>query len=543
MDTSLSSRDRILEENNNEQVKVEKLKIFPWQRVWYRKIQKILDEHYCYVDNSPTGVGKTFMSLYVAIKRNLPVVVIGPATLEEDWREYALNYGVKLIDYISYHSLAGKTGKIIKHGLLTREDKNKNVIGKNSTTVYDPTDYLIKLIDDGTFFIFDEIQNAKNESTFFKSVVAISSTIRLNIYPGCKTIAAFMSATPIVKQSEAIRLLKVMGVITKEKLYHINQLTKRPVFEGFREVVNFAKKYNMEKTNKLVDNSHKSTNDEIKELTWKIYVQVLKPNMVGAMVAPASAFPDGALLDAKNGFYNISQNGGDKMAYAIQLLGDFVSFEQKEDEDYIDIDVFREKGRLAQLQIILHELEKPRIEIYARLASLYLNENLNRKVIIFVNYDDTVVSLKWVLQNFNPVIMTGKTPIKKRKEIKDRFNTDLNCRLMIANFKVGGVGLSLHDKVGDSPRVVLLTPNYYLINLHQAAGRVYRMGLKSLATVRMVYAKGTGLIENRILDNIAKKTDILKQAIDEASADCTLFPGDYPYYIEPKVNNVMLGEI
>lgn len=542
MSSSLSTQD--LTENNNEQVKVERLKIFPWQRVWYKKIQKILDEHYCYVDNSPTGVGKTFMSLYVAIKRNLPIVVIGPATLEEDWREYALNYGVKLIDYISYHSLAGKTGKAIKHGLLTREDKNKGVLGKNSITVYDPTDYLIKLIDDGTFFIFDEIQNAKNESTFFKSVVAISSTIRLNIYPGCKTIAAFMSATPIVKQNEAIRLLKVMGVITKEKLYHINQLTKRPVFEGFKEVVNFAKKYNIEKTIKLVDNNHKNTNDEIKELIWKIYVQILKPNMVGAMVAPASAFPDGALLDAKNGFYNISELGGDRMGYAIKLLGDFVSYEPKEDEeDYIDMNVFREKGKLAQLQIILHELEKPRIEIYARLASLYLNENLNRKVIIFVNYDDTVVSLKWVLQNFNPVIMTGKTPLKRRKEIKDRFNNDLDCRLMIANFKVGGVGLSLHDKVGDSPRVVLLTPNYYLINLHQAAGRVYRMGLKSLATVRMVYAKGTGLMENRILDNIAKKTDVLKQAIDEASADCTLFPGDYPYYIEPKVNNVMLGEI
>lgn len=530
-------------DNDLEPVKIERLKIYPWQRKWYNKIKEILENHYCYVDNSPTGVGKTFMSLYVAIKRNLPIVVIGPATLEEDWKEYALNYGAKLISYISYHSLAGKMGKPIKHDFLLREDRVMTTESgqKYVITDYHPTDYLLNLIDEGTFFIFDEIQNAKNESTFFKAVAAFSHSIKVNIYPNCKTIAAFMSATPIVKESEVRRLLKVMGVITKERLYYIHPVTKRPIPDGFKEVVNFAKKYDLNKTLDILERNSINTPDAIINLTWMIFVKVLKPHMVGAMVAPASAFPEGALLDAKNGFYNISAHGGAHMQKAVKKLEKFISFEPN--SETMNVNVFQNKGKLAELQTIMHELEKPRLEIYARLANLYLNENLKRKVIIFVSYDDSVTTLKWMLQNYNPVIMTGKTLIKKRKIIKDTFNNDLSCRLMIANFKVGGVGLSLHDKVGDAPRVILLTPNYYLINLHQAAGRIYRMGLKSLATVRMVYAKGTGLIENTILDNIARKTSTLKEGIDETAANCTLFPGDYPYYIEPNTENIIFGDI
>ena len=96
------------------------------------------------------------------------------------------------------------------------------------------------------------------------------------------------------------------------------------------------------------------------------------------------------------------------------------------------------------------------------------------------------------------------------------------------NTAVGGVGISLHDTVGNAPRFMLISPSHKLLEIIQAASRIYRDGTMSNAYVRVFYGKGNVGAEISILQALARKTTILKGVIDEHLNDLLLLPGEYP---------------
>ena len=61
---------------------------------------------------------------------------------------------------------------------------------------------------------------------------------------------------------------------------------------------------------------------------------------------------------------------------------------------------------------------------------------------------------------------------------------------MIANIRAGGVGISLHDTIGNFGRVSLISPTWSSIELKQALGRIDRAGARTPCIQRIVYCKG-----------------------------------------------------
>ena len=77
------------------------------------------------------------------------------------------------------------------------------------------------------------------------------------------------------------------------------------------------------------------------------------------------------------------------------------------------------------------------------------------------------------------------------------------ANIIICNIKAGGIGISLHDTIGNHPRVSLISPTWSSIDLVQALGRIHRAGGKSKSLQRIIYTADT--IEERIADKLKNK--------------------------------------
>lgn len=152
--------------------------------------------------------------------------------------------------------------------------------------------------------------------------------------------------------------------------------------------------------------------------------------------------------------------------------------------------------------------EHLKVDLLASLTHDYLENN--KSVVIFVNYTETLFEL---LKKFPKasVIHGGQTRKGERDSEIARFQSD-KSRVMIANIRAGGVGVSLHDLNGRFGRVSLICPTYSGQDLIQACGRVHRDGGKSTSLQRIVYAKGT--VEEEMCRKVAGRVESI-QAIND----------------------------
>jgi hypothetical protein len=109
-------------------------------------------------------------------------------------------------------------------------------------------------------------------------------------------------------------------------------------------------------------------------------------------------------------------------------------------------------------------------------------------VIIFTNFNETVDALMRNLKT-KCVIRGGQSSEERQANI-DAFQADTS-RVIIANIRAGGVGVSLHDLHGNHPRLALICPTYSAQDLRQSLGRCHRAGGKTKSVQRIVYAAGT----------------------------------------------------
>lgn len=152
---------------------------------------------------------------------------------------------------------------------------------------------------------------------------------------------------------------------------------------------------------------------------------------------------------------------------------------------------FKEEGDkskfiIAKLQTEFRNIELLKIPTFIELTNDYLENNFS--VVIFVNYTDT---LKILAKKLNTdVLIYGGQSAKEREININKFQSD-KARIIIANIKAGGIGISLHDINGKHPRVALISPTQSATNLIQALGRIYRSGAKSKSLQRIIFAANT----------------------------------------------------
>lgn len=94
------------------------------------------------------------------------------------------------------------------------------------------------------------------------------------------------------------------------------------------------------------------------------------------------------------------------------------------------------------------------------------------KIVVFAHHREVIASLQAALQTYNPVVVTGETPMEKRQEAVDRFQTDPSCRVFVGNIKAAGVGITLTA----ASHVVFVELDFVPGWISQAEDRCHRIG-------------------------------------------------------------------
>lgn len=148
-----------------------------------------------------------------------------------------------------------------------------------------------------------------------------------------------------------------------------------------------------------------------------------------------------------------------------------------------------------------------KIERAVDLAAELLSNN--EKVVIFSMFKETCKELAKQLKEYNPAILNGDTD----KSIVDstivKFQTDLNCKLLIATCECMGTGHSLHQQC--SYAIFIDTPWTYADYL-QCQDRIHRLGSTKPVFIYNLICENT-------VDELVNKIVSRKEAIGDYIVD------------------------
>lgn len=109
------------------------------------------------------------------------------------------------------------------------------------------------------------------------------------------------------------------------------------------------------------------------------------------------------------------------------------------------------------------------------------------KVFLLAHYQKTVEALAKRFEKYKPAVIYGPTSHRNEAE-KDRFLKDPECRIAIANYVSGGVGLNLQDVCYTA---IAVEPTGVPGDFDQAVDRLHRSGQQHQVNVYVLLPKGT----------------------------------------------------
>lgn len=184
------------------------------------------------------------------------------------------------------------------------------------------------------------------------------------------------------------------------------------------------------------------------------------------------------------------------------VLGDknpaiLAKLERKLLEKYGELDEYRERLAEDDAHFATY-LQRLGLE-KAKQALPFLEQVLTttkENILIFAHHDEVIQKLSGWLSNFEPVVLTGKTPSKKRQGLVDEYmKTDK--RVFIGNIVACGIGLNITK----ADLVLIVEPSWNDGVNVQALKRVQRYGRSKMVRVLYVVLKNSYDAErlNRVL--------------------------------------------
>jgi len=522
---------------------VENIELKSYQTGHVDALIEILKKYPVACDFSALGSGKSFTSSYISL--NSPfnfkhVIVIGPVSIADDWGKKKTVYGVPLHSFVSYNSLRSVKGKfVLSNGLLNRYDSTRemNIKGKIikvDVVDFDCTTLYKRMVSEGLLLIIDEIQSIKNITAQFKACQQLVHEIvgscnyvsgTTDGVPRNNSRVLLLSGTPFDKEKQLPHFYRLISMMKHDELSQYNIQTCSNTWTGFGDICKISKSIDIKTTKQIViypDNS--VANAKIIPMCYQLFQKVIKQIISHSMYSVQIEFKTAKA----NAFYSILEDDDRKLlSEGVDTLKSTVCFNTN--TNGIEISG---SGTLAKIQRALMMIETAKINTFYRIGVEFLDSDPNLKLIICVNYVDTIADLNKMFEQYNPVILQGSVTPKRRAEIIEQFQIhDNNCRLIIANSQVASVGINLDDQHGKFPRVCLVSPNYSTISLAQVSDRFRRSLTKSDSIVYFLFGKHA--CELKVLQALAKKSAVMKETIiDDVQVSHTVFPCDYPYMIE-----------
>ncbi len=128
------------------------------------------------------------------------------------------------------------------------------------------------------------------------------------------------------------------------------------------------------------------------------------------------------------------------------------------------------------------------------------------KVVVFAYHIDVILGLEEELKDFNPVVLRGATPTKKRQTVIDVFTGDSKCRVFIGQIQAAGEGIDGLQHAASMGVFVEIAHTPGVIK--QAIGRLYREGQKRPCLFQFLLVEGT--VDEQVLNSTLFKDKNIK---------------------------------
>jgi len=513
--------------------------LLPSQVDHVRKLLGVLRDNSFALDFSALGSGKTFTSSYIARQLGLAhIVVVSPVSVQSKWQDMKTRYGVPVRENLSFCSLRSVRDKQsrtlddvrreLKHGLLVRRDYLEN---NQRKTEFEATDKFRAYLEAGVMLVVDEMQHVKNVTSQFAACQALVRAIIESGESGGRSRVLMLSGSPIDKEEQATTLMRSLHIMKQAELCHFNIGTYRMEPRGITDVVDFCDRVDPAVTQRsLVYAPYWQLGEvHMRRLCYTLFQKVIKPRFASAMPPPRLS----GSLAKFNAFYRMDdpQDRRDLTA-AVASLERAVGY--RHDTDQVAFQGGTESMRALTAALVRVETAKINTLVRAAREALW---GTHTKVVVCVNFTNTIRRLKEELAEYAPLVLDGAVPKDARKKVIDRFQEPNDThRLLLGNCSVCSTGIDLDDKHGAFPRLALVSPNYSTITLYQLGHRFQRLDTRGAATVHMVFSQHQH--ELPVLNALARKGAVLRDTSSACGAaeDCAgqvLFPGEFPSWDEP----------
>ena len=521
--------------------------LYPHQVSHVAMLEKSLDEFHFSLDLSPLGTGKTYTAAKIfqqgAYKH---IVTISPLSVKTKWYQVNVEYALQSRANLTYGEVAGKRFCSPKCGFLVRNDYTVDVPQENGTIRsvdkynFTTTEIFRHLVDDGVLLVLDEFQQIKNDCAQTEACETMILDIYESFKQGGNSRVLLMSGSPIDQECQAVRLFKTLGIMRHPKIVSGHQ------YAGINEIVRYLHDvFRTRKSQKgnlyITQSSSKYIREQgggvyyqyawgAQRYAFELFIHVVKPRASHAM-APLQT-GDGVELRKFNGYFHVNEEANlVKMRRAIQDLNELRELQTR----------MRTEAPVAgtgatiirQMMRLLIVVETSKIDTFARLARAALTSNPSSKVVLAVNFLDTLGDLQTLLAEYNPLVFDGSKTIKQRTAMLAKFQAPTaEHRVLLGNTSVLSSGIDLDDKDGRFPRVCYVSPNFKTIDIYQLGHRFKRgLDTRSSTDIYMVYSDNRS--ERHVIEALSHKGEIMKRVTEEQSEAGVVFPCDYVEFVEP----------
>jgi len=441
----------------------------------FKHVQRLIDSLYnngFALDMSETGTGKTYAAAAVAREMNCPIVLICPKAVIPQWSKVLKSFELTTIVSINYEKIGrGNTKYMTWRNLQDLYKPWKEDAFDERPQFNFPRDSLV---------ILDEGHRCKGaHSTNSQMMISLSEQ-------GYKVLvsSATLATTPLE--------MKAVGYLSHlHRIYNFTDFCRAhgafmlPQYGALSfDLSSDAARQGMMSLNEYLFDTRKCasrlTVDDFGDLFPESHIVAdaydLGVNSSKVQEAYEEMETEIARLDERSS--NYSQH-----IFAIMMEA-------------------RRKSELFKVPLFVEMIE----DLYDE----------GKSVVIFLNFEDSVqavVSRLRKMKKFDKELafIVGGQHHKTRQADIEAFNSD-SKRIMIANIKAGGIGISLHDLHGNYPRASIISPNFSAFELVQALGRVWRQGGKTKSYQNIVFAAGT--IEEKACHRVQARIDNLSTLND-----------------------------
>ena len=459
--------------------------LFKRQKKHVARMLRILKKHRGVGDTSIAGAGKTITILYLTKLLKLkPFVVCKNSSNVTRWREVMEKYGIEYAEIINYEKLGGREKTGCKNPWIIR-----------NVNRFSPSKRFVDLAKTGILLIFDEVQYVKRGT----AAMSRASHSLVRGLSRTKSRVCFLSNTPFDKRIFAGSIIKILGIITREKMYDFDKTRNQYVLSGhgLSQLMQFCRK-------RIAGGSYNSKVDEIKKmypldkknvkiLAYELYKNVIRDNLLSSMPGPKSKYPAKFI----NKFYTMSKESEENIRKGYRIL-----------RHYIDTNG-RNCGTLSQAQTLV---ELGKIQKITEIVAERIEKYPNKKFIVFAHRISSMDFLYEKFKKYGSLKMNSHVTGQDRDDVITKFqNNDGKYRFLVTSTQVSGDGIELDDQYGGHPREVYIVPSYKYISDYQASRRVYRTNTKSVSLIYFVYCDA--FPEEKVLINQIKKSDIHEEVV------------------------------